>query len=509
MSEGQGGAAASRKIVLVNFFNPKALAIRFLEGALTDAGYDISVLNIGNYLPHSVRESRSGKPGEAGVLQFLELLGEEPLWFGFSVFSNFHLSTVAEVSDLIRAHTKAPIVWGGIQASLAPERCLAHCDYVIRGEGETAAVDFSKRLSAGADLRDMPNLVYREGEETVVNPLRPFETDLTVKPARLDLPNKYYLDDAGLRQTDPCVDSHSYETSASRGCPYACTYCCATNIKRLYKNTAHYVRLRSVVDVIDELKDVKARMKKLSIIRFWDEVFSTDPEWVNEFAARYKAEIGLPFLIWTHPLKTDGAILRTLRGAGLRLVSTGFQNGSTEVRRNIYRRPETQEQILAAAKTLTECGVKWVNYDLLLGHPFETVEQLKESYELCVKLPGRFSLQVHGMVMLPGADIVEEAVKKGVYTREEMDEMLYSPTERQYTLFYEVRHANPEVDFWYKLIFMTQVPLMRGTIQRLAKDPEKNKSGRMVDFYYRFSKAIVSFRHIRQEGLNVILERRK
>lgn len=497
---------AAQKIALINFYNQKALAIRYIEGALTAAGFDVAVLHIGGY-----RAQRSSEPDEAGVLRFLETLGASPLWIGLSVTSSFFLGIAESVSDLIKKHTGAPIVWGGVYATLLAERCLAHCDYVIRGEGEYAAAHFSRRLASGSGVGDVPNLVYRKNGKIITNPMRPFDMDLGTLPiAELGLPNKYYLDDdtGRLHHMDPYVNSSSYETAASRGCPFACSFCSAVSIKRLYPNAAHYTRTRAPGDVIDELKSAKAKMKRLSFIRFWDEIFSTDPLWVDEFAARYKTEINLPFEAWTHPLKTDAELLAKLRAVGLRCVSMGIQSGSPEVRKKVFRRAESQEQILAAANMLTKSRIPYVTYDFILGHPLETPEQLKESYELCTRLPGRFLLQLHGLSFLPGTDIVEEAVKQGLYTREAMEEMIYLPMERQYSLWNEAKNANPEIEFWYNLIFMTQFPLFRAIARRLAKHSQSPKHRAKAARRYRLSKLFLSLRHIRQKGLNVVLERR-
>ena len=499
--------AANRKVALINFYNPKALGVRFVEKALSDAGFEVTVLHIGGY-----RGVRAGKPNEEKIREFLDLTEGELLWIGFSVVSSFFLKIAEEVSDLVRRHTRAPLVWGGVFATLLPERCLAHCDYVIRGEGEAASVDFSKRLAAGSDVRDMPNLVHRQEGETTINPVRPLETDLSsIGIAELGLPNKYFLDDnnGDLYHADPCVSSYSYETSASRGCPFACSFCSTANIRRLYANTPRYMRFRPAGDVIDEIKRAKERMNKVTLIRFWDEIFSTDPLWIDEFAARYKAEIGLPFEIWTHPLRTDGTVLRKLRGAGLRLIVMGIQSGSPEVRKKVFRRSESQEQIIAAAQTMADCRIPYVTYDIILGHPLETIDQLKESYDLCSRLPGRFSLQLHGLSFLPGTDIVEEVIKRGLYTREELEELMYMPMDRQYSFWNEAKNADPEMEFWYNLIFLTQFSFLRGVARRLAKKPAEGKSKKKAARYYRISRVFSRLRHVRQKGINVIRERRK
>ena len=497
-------APGNRKVALINFFNPKSLGIRFIEQALSEAGYDVVMLHIGGF-----RGAYSVKPGEAEIREFMELLGE-PLWIGFSVISYFYQEIAAEVTELIRQITKAPLVWGGVYTTLLPDRCLDFCDYVIRGEGEASAVEFSERLAAGADVSDMQNLAYRANGETVVNPVRPFETNLDLLGvAELGLSNKYFINDGKLYQADPGLDSYSYETSASRGCPYACTYCSSSNLKRMYGNASHYTRYRSARHVIDELKSAKAKMKNLSLIRFWDEVFSSDPAWIDEFSALYKSEIGIPFEMWTHPLKINGAMISKLVGAGMRFVGMGIQSGSPEVRKKVFRRAESQEQIMQAAKTLADCRVPQVVYDFIIGHPLETAEQMKESYALCSELPGKFTLQLHGLAFLPGTDIVEETIKRGVFTREEMDAIMYKPMERLYLAWNVAEVTDPEKLFWYRVTYLTQFPTLRGAARRLSQKPGEEKSRKKAARYYSLSRYFSKLRLVRNKGINVILERRK
>ena len=58
--------------------------------------------------------------------------------------------------------------------------------------------------------------------------------------------------------------------------------------------------------------------------------------------------------------------------AGLVEVIMGIQSGSESLRRNVFHRYETQEDILNAARTIRDSGVYWATYDFMLQHPFES-----------------------------------------------------------------------------------------------------------------------------------------
>ncbi|MCL2084605.1 MAG: cobalamin-dependent protein, partial [Oscillospiraceae bacterium] len=228
-----------KRVMLVNFYSPKSLGLRYLEKALTDAGFDVTVLYFKGF--HSMRPK---KPTPSEIDHLISLMDKTgPLFVGFSVMSSLYLEAVEEVSRHVRGRSQAPLVWGGVYATMFPERCLKHCDYVIRGEGEGAVAELAARLSEGQDPRDMENLAYTENGQAVINPVRPLVRQLdTLGLAHIGLPNKYFIDSDTLHHTDPALGSYSYETSCSRGCPFVCSYCSTVGIKRIYRDNKHYLR---------------------------------------------------------------------------------------------------------------------------------------------------------------------------------------------------------------------------------------------------------------------------
>jgi len=491
-----------KHIVLINFYSPKSLGIRYLEGALAGAGYEVTVIYFKGF--HSMRPSM---PTQAEIEALIGLILErEPLLVGYSVMSSLYLEAVEMVSAAMREKLKSPMVWGGVYATMFPERCLAHCDYVLRGESEESLCELADRLSDGTELSDMQNLAFMRDGEAVVNPVRPLVTELdSLVMAPIGQGSKFFID-GEVRAVDPILSSYSYETACSRGCPFVCAYCSTVGLKRIYRDNRHFLRFRSVDNVIDELKAAKAAMKGLGIVHFWDEIFSDDEEWIEQFSERYRKEIGLPFAIWAHPLKTTLPLMQKLRKAGLYQVVMGIQSGSPTVRKQAFHRVETQEQVLAAAQAFTDAGVPYIIYDLILRHPFESVEQIRESYELCDKLPGRFTLQLHDLNFLPGTDIVEEAIKQGIYTPEQMEAIMYAPMEKQYATWWETGSDDVDVNFWYHLIYMTQFGRLKRTARRLARDMDAGKPGvrEKAQRCYQKAKKTARLRHYWQKGLAVL-----
>ena len=185
-------------------------------------------------------------------------------------------------------------------------------------------------------------------------------------------------------------------------------------------------------NVIAEIKWARENLPRLRFLRFWDEIFPAKKEWVEEFACRYREEVGLPFEIWGHPNHLRAENIKELVAAGLEKIVIGIQSGSPRVRREIYNRRETQEQILAGGEVLAAAGVPVVVYDLILDHPFETAGDLQETLELCLKIPKPFRLQLHGLSLLPGTAVRRLAEEKGAKTRAEIEAEFRRPLLEQY-----------------------------------------------------------------------------
>lgn len=454
-----------KRVLLIGFYQEKVLGVRYLSAACQAGGYEPHILIFKRF------HSRAPAPCTEKELSLLEELVSEldPCFIGLSVMSSLYLETVLRVSGRLRGRG-IPVGWGGVFPTLEPERCAPFCDMVLRGEGERTLPELLDRLNGGGDWKGIPGLTWLEGGRLQSNPLPALEQNLD----RLDYPppgeGRVCLIEGGrLSRGDPQMKSFTYELCASRGCPFQCSYCSAVNLRRLYPGQ-RFVRFRGVDHVIEELKEAKRRIPHLKVVHFWDEIFSDAVGWVEEFADRYQAEIGLPFRIWGHPLKVDERAIRRLVRAGLHQIVVGIQSGSPRVRREVFHRYETQEQILECAAVLKRCQVPRIVYDLMLLHPFEEESDREETLRLCLRLPGRFELELHGLNFLPATDIVDMALKQGVLSAENMEKRLYGSLEEQYGQYWGRGDQSWREDPWIALIYLSQFHKERGRVERWAAE---------------------------------------
>lgn len=457
---------AKKPVLLISFHNQKALGVRYLERALQRAGHEVYILFFKGF--NSVKPQPATEKELALLKETVEKTG--PCLIGLSVMSSLYLDTVYKVHRTLRENFTIPILWGGVYATLFPDRSLKYADYVLRGEGEDAIVELTDALNNGESVDSIPNLSYLKDGAPMVNDVRPLREDLDFYGyPSIGGNNKYLIHQDALYQGDPQLKSVSYELTASRGCPFVCSYCSSVNLRRVYKDKGTFVRFRSADNVMAELLEAKKKIRGLKVIHFWDEIFPDDDAWIDEFTTRYKNEISLPFEIWGHPLKVTKDLIRKMVDAGLFKVVMGIQSGSPRIRKEIFHRVETQEEIIRASKILHECRVPQIIYDFMLLHPFETEEDLKQTYELCMQLSWPFELQLHGLNFLPGTDIVERAIQDGIMSREELDQLMHNSTmQQQYDMHWGRKSQSDMSNFWYSLIYMSQFSIGRPVARLLA-----------------------------------------
>ena len=463
----------NKKVVLIDFYSEGSLGLRYIQNALEHSGYSVKIVFLKKYdnmLPEKVTEA------EHNILKEF-VSSEKPMLVCISLITSFYLELVEVVTNNIK-ELNIPIVGGGIFATLSPDVCIKYADYIVRGEGEDAVCELADAIANETPVSGIQNLVYKDNDGNVcINEMRPLLTDIDKYGfPRVDTGCEYLINNDKLIPGEPLKDKFAFTVIGTRGCMFSCSFCGSSNLKRLAAGLGSFVRKRSVKSVIDELIYVKSKLKNLVYVRFADGIFPYDKEWVGEFAKEYKAKINLPFKIWTHPLRTDPDTINTLLKIGLHKVIMGIQSGSPYIRNEIFGRKESNESIISASEVYYNCKVPQVEYDLILCHPFETVETLEETFELCQSLHGTFMLNINGLKFMPETPIVDIAVKHGKATLEEITESIYQPIENQFEFLRLVdksRNNSPEINFWFMLIYITQFRFMRKKAKKIANNPAR------------------------------------
>ena len=416
------------RIVFLTFYNQYAFGARCLAASSLEAGHNAwlikfkrfkskpvsredpserAALEAGGHLPvfevhpfHDVAcpYPEPVTPAEKDLL-YARLEALAPDVVGFSLTSS-HLPLAREVSvELRRRYPKMLQIWGGIYPTMDPAGSLEYADAACVGEGEGALLDYL----ADPTRTDIANLHVRGADGVPrANPRRPLIQDLDALPLPL-YGEREFLIDAG-REWPFAALPHDEVTdqlviSSQRGCPFSCTYCLHGVVRDMYQGQK-YLRRKSVERFLFEIEDRVRRFGPRQL-NFWDDIFMIHPEWIEEFAAKYPARIGLPFGGYGHPRTTTPAMLRRLREAGCSYVSVGVQSGSQYISHEIYARNATNEQYVQFGRDLMEAGYENVVYDILSRCAFEREEDLRATVHLLAQLPRAVKVTVKHIVFFP------------------------------------------------------------------------------------------------------------
>jgi anaerobic magnesium-protoporphyrin IX monomethyl ester cyclase len=280
-----------------------------------------------------------------------------------------------DVNRRIKGAVSAFSAYGGPHPTFFPEMIEQEgVDGICLGEGEGAVVDLANSLEAGQLDTSIPNWHFKVDGQIVRNAVRPYIADLDAYPP----PDRDLIYDRD-RTARASKIKHFI---AGRGCPYRCTYCFNHALVSLYQGKGKPFRMRSVSSLLRDIADTRDRYG-LSFVVFVDDTFILDREWLAEFADLYPSSIGLPFFCNVRAnLVTDSAVA-LLRRAGCHSVSMGIEAGDDRVRNELLKRNMSRQQILEAARLLSQSGIQFTTTNMI-GLPGTTIQQDLQTLELNV-----------------------------------------------------------------------------------------------------------------------------
>lgn len=417
------------KLVFITLYDKGCLGIRYISSVLKEAGHHVSIVYLGNHegkiktgsdkfsddenLWISVNEygadlirSYSDSIGVKDQDILMDLLKKSnPDIIGFSLRTMF-LDTAIKITGRIRKAVNAPIIFGGIAATSEPEKCIQFADMVCLGEGERAMLELANSFDKGGPLHGINNIWFRDNDAIHKNALLPLEQSLDNIPFPDYAPeNKFSILGGKITENDTSIGNMSeftYEVITSRGCPFACSYCCNDLLKRLYAGQK-FLRRRSVKNVIQELVQAKESLHVKTIL-FKDEIFTYDFGWLKEFSKLYKENVNLPFWCYTHPLFAEEKSLQLLKDCGMFNISMGIQSGSENVLYNIFNRPTPYAKIVESAHLLERLKLPIrPRFDIITNNPFEAEEDRRKTFELLMDLPKPLNFGLTKLSFIPGS----------------------------------------------------------------------------------------------------------
>jgi hypothetical protein len=114
-----------------------------------------------------------------------------------------------------------------------------------------------------------------------------------------------------------------------------------------------------------------------------DDTFILNRQWLQGFAVRYKAEVGLPFWCQVRADLVTDEMMALFKDVGCVSVSFGLEAGNDRLRNAILKRNMSREQILKASRIFRQHGIAFMTNNML-GLPTGPLETDFETLELNV-----------------------------------------------------------------------------------------------------------------------------
>jgi radical SAM superfamily enzyme YgiQ (UPF0313 family) len=350
------------------------IGLAYLSGALKAAGHDTRILHICEWLDY---------PFDLDHIESDVKAYDPDL---IAVGTGFpHYPEMAQTAKRLKDTLGRPIVFGGIHTTLNTRSVMEQnpwIDFGNVGEGDDSLMDLVRALETGGGTTSIPNVWARRDGAIVPNPSRRLK-DISKLP---------WMDLDGWAFKRITENRRGWvNVYMNRGCPYRCTYCHNNGVAKILQesfktktsSTADlgYIRLRSIDDMIDELKDIMNHWDGVTAFSFNDDTFTMDQEHMKAFLARYKADVGLPFVCNTTVLDVDREMLEIMKDANCDLVRFGVETATPRIKREVLKRDFSMRKTEEVFKICRQIGLRSFAFNIL-ANPTETCEEMKDTLRL-------------------------------------------------------------------------------------------------------------------------------
>lgn len=381
--------------------------------------------------------------------------GFSPDVLAFSCTSGEH-NWVMKTAGNLKKRLNLPVILGGPHPTFFPRIIeQPEIDIVCRGEGEKACLELLNRIDSKQDITNIENLTVKTNGDICQNPVGNLIEDLDSLPF---MDRDYYDKYESMRQ------DRLIHMITDRGCPFDCTFCYNAKAKELYKGKGRYLRQRSPLSVIEELKLLVKRYPKANAVRFYDDLFVYNLRKLHELLDLYKREIKLAFICNVRADFLTEDLVSKLKNSGCDKVSLGVETGNEELRRRVLNKRITNQQLLKAAELCHKYNLRMSTLNMI-GLPGETIDNAMETIILNHKMNAAYS-QIAIYQPFPGTALGDYAKEQGLidadYNITSMTPFYYKSVLRQKNI---KQLSNIQVFFWLAQKYPIFIPLIRQIIK--------------------------------------------
>jgi len=335
---------------------------------------------------------------------FLDIGDYNPDIIGMTLFSR-ELKEIAGLCELIKKEFKpAIIVLGGPHPTAMPTETLEQipdCDFVVRGEGETALHNLISSLSNGGSLSEVKGISFRTNNNNTVHHCGDAEivSDLDLLP----FPDRQSLIDNYRNRTYGSLlyGCPSDILITSRGCPFQCHFCFKVCAK--YRSSSPEYVLREIDWVISNISP--------SHIQIMDDSFTIQRQRaVRILDGLIERNYPVRFKVRSRVNAVDEGLLKKMKQAGVDSIVYGLESGSQRML-DVFNKRTTVEQNVTACRLARKAGIECLG-DMILFYPGENRQTLKETQRF-IKKAKPTAVKFYTLTPLPQTKVYKEAKKSG------------------------------------------------------------------------------------------------
>jgi radical SAM superfamily enzyme YgiQ (UPF0313 family) len=339
----------------------------------------------------------------------------KPDIIGISVMFTIALQSMSQVASYLKEKFPSlPIIAGGICVSNDIESVLRTVPQIDIGsfyEGDHSFPDLLDVVNGKKPVSAIRQVAILKGQEFVSTRERatPTTEEIDIRPEYYDLPIGDYTKCGSMGAYNFMRgDRKASSVLSNRGCRARCSFCAVRNFNDLS------VRGREASSVIDELEHLYQTYGITHFTWLDDDLLYNAKRAIrlfNEIVARnlkitWDATNGLIAAAITPE------IMHAASESGCIGVHLGLESGNDDILRAIHK-PGTTKNYRRAKEILDSYPHIFVKGYLIIGFPFETMRQIRETVSLARELQfAWYPLQL--LTPLPGTEITLSMVEQGL-----------------------------------------------------------------------------------------------
>ena len=387
------------------------------KGALPPLGLVYLATSIRDSTDHDVKILDCQLHANPREAVFNEVLSYRPHVVGISITTHVLRDSMGVIrtvrSAAGRLKNEVVLVVGGPHVTVFPDVApqMEGVDYALAGEAEYTFIDLINRLGDNRAISQIPGASFMSNGELVMGPPRQLIKNLDSVP----IPDRRLLD---YKKYGYLLGDGKIVTTvmSSRGCPYKCIYCDRMG-KTFRPASAEYV-IRELEDCVD---------LGIGEFFFYDDTFTVQKKRVLEICTGIiKKGWRIRLACRSRVDVIDEELIVAMKKAGWHRISFGVEAGTQHIIKRI-KKDIKLDQAKKAFALARKHGLTTLA-DFMLGHPDETIEDIKQTINFARELDPDY-VQFNVTTPYPATELYTEALEKGIIPYDVWREFAFRPTD--------------------------------------------------------------------------------